>query len=166
MPNIILSIFLETLVEILCDLYIPVEESLCDVCCWRYLLSAMVEDRRIVDVTIINSEGRMRECESENTIGRDRYLSFFIVKIFSYWLNVDTVVHIYIFCNKHFSLFIQLHFIYKPTRTFTVVNTYCKPPRTITSTTILYLFPTVLQTTIIIYYHVIPSSLLTFSFTS
>ena len=34
------------------------------------------------------------------------------MKIFSYQLNVDTNVHIYIFCNKHFRC-LQLHFIYK-----------------------------------------------------
>lgn len=52
-----------------------------------------------------------RECERELN-GRSRYTFFFIVKIFSYQLNVDTNVHIYIFCNKHFRC-LQLHFIYK-----------------------------------------------------
>ena len=57
---------------------------------------------------------REKEWEYERELnGRSRtHTFFFIVKIFSYQLNVDTNVHIYIFCNKHFRC-LQLHFIYK-----------------------------------------------------
>lgn len=58
----------------------------------------------------VRKSGRVRGRTVEVEEKKENLLRY-CVKIFSYRLNVDTNVHIYIFCNKHIRC-LQLHFIY------------------------------------------------------